>query len=267
MSSKYIIDGHRFRLFLSTGRTGTTQIREYLKKYYPELTIWFEPPPSRELYLLWNAEQYGLLPRSTALRILKRTKSFNYNKNLNGIIVEFDSYLSPLVCDFIQFIQAPVILHLVRHPYTWIQSIANFKAASWRKYAVDILPFTSIIHPQARKSWRHLNKIQKLAWSWRLVNEKISNLQNDKNNYKLFRFEDYVSTNTDIRTSTLRDVLSMIFLDKVNCINDINIDTRMNKSETSYVARWQDWPDRTINEVNNICEFLMRKYGYEIYDK
>jgi len=259
-------DGTGLRFVLSPGRTGTTLLREYLKKYYQRLTIWFEPPPSRELYLLWNAEQAGFVPKSTSVRLLKRIKLSSLKKESKEIIVEFDSYLSPLVCELLPYVRSPIVIHLIRHPYDWIQSMGNFRAASWRKYAVDIVPFTYIVHPAVKNIWRKLDKIQKLAWFWRLVNERILQQKLHCEHYGLFKFEDLVSHDRYKRMNSLKGILSLINPDCQLSVPDIDINNKVNKSEDDYFPEWQKWPIESIRNVNDICEELVALFDYKIQE-
>ncbi len=260
-------DSTHVKYILSTGRTGTTQLREYLKKNYPGLRIWFEPPPSRQLYLLWNAEQAGFIKQKSSLKLLNKYKSWQLKKHTGENIIEFDSYLSPLVCDYIEAEALPVIAHFIRHPYTWIQSIGNFKAASWRRHAVDILPFTYVVHPAARAEWPHMDKILKLAWSWRFINERILATQSPNSTYRLFKFEDFVSENTDLRLNTLRNIISFLHQHEITNVQDIDVSMKLNKSNADSISNWQEWPVNTLNKVNEICGDLMRRFDYEACDQ
>jgi hypothetical protein len=144
--------------------------------------------------------------------------------------------------------------------------MGNFKAASWRKYAVDIVPFTYIIHPEAKRDWRQLDKIQKLAWSWRLVNEKILGQKNQCKQYGLFKFEDFTSSDPEVRIKTISSILDMINTSSVNHVNDIDINVKINKSDSENIAGWQNWSLETRKSVNDICRRLMETFTYDIQD-
>ena len=259
------IDGIRLRFVLSTGRTGTTQLREFLKKSRPELGIEFEPHPSRLAYLIWNAERAGYLPDGLAYKLIYNSKQHLLKKHTaDKTVIEFDSYLSPLACQLLPHVHQAHVIHMVRHPYTWITSIGNFKAASWRKYAVDIVPFTETVHPKVAGKWRELGKLEKLAWSWRYVNECILEQKNNMKKYELIKFEDFVSIDQESRTHSISKMLQIIDPDYDGEILDINASDKINKSKDRHVEDWENWPADTIDSVNNICGDLIQTLGYEI---
>ncbi len=257
------IDGERLRLILSTGRTGTTQFREFLKSARPHLHIAFEPEPSRILYLLANAEASGFLPEGAAARLALTAR----HKLLDHVspartIIEFDSYLSPLICRILPMFESSRIIHMVRHPYTWISSMANFKAASWRKHAVDFVPFTEIKHPAVMHRWRQLNKIEKLAWSWRYVNEQVLAQEDTASAYRLIRFEDFTSTDEDLRRQTINQMLSVIDPEYNDESLDYNVTDKLNKSDKKRIPEWKEWDEKTRLSVNETCDELMRVFAY-----
>ena len=260
------LNGNRLRFVLSTGRTGTTQFREFLKKTRKELAIRFEPPPSRLCYLLWNAERAGFMSRDTALKMILKSKYRMLDRvDDNATVVEFDSYLSPLICEMLDFCESPRVVHMVRHPYTWIQSMGNFKAASWRKYVVDYTPFTDIIHPEISGQWRHLDRYEKLAWSWRYVNEQILLKKDAWTEYRLTRFEDFVSENTGLRIKSISEMLEILDPAYHGEKLDIDVDDKLNKSDRGAIPAWKHWPQGILNSVNRICEDLMGRFGYEMH--
>jgi hypothetical protein len=55
--------------------------------------------------------------------------------------------------------------------------------------------------------------------------------------------------------------------ENIDDINDIDIKTKVNKSDTASIVKWQDWPAETIGSVNEICCNLMNKFNYEIHNK
>lgn len=259
-----LIDGERLRFVLSTGRTGTTQLREFLRKNQAHLGIAFEPPPSRPAYILWNAECAGYPFRGMALKLLLRSKHKMLAMN-SGCTVEFDSYLSPLICVMLDHVDKAHVVHMVRHPYTWIESIGNFKAASWRKHVVGHAPFTEIIHPHIRDQWRSLDRHEQLAWSWRHVNEQIIQRRGQCRQYVRVKFEDFVCDSAGTRKTTINSMLEILDPEHANPDYDIDVHEKLNRSETRHIEPWQNWPERLLHSVNRICEPLMNEFGYDIH--
>jgi len=254
--------GQRFTCVLSAGRAGTTSLREHLRARCPAATLRFEPPPSRQLFVLWNVERAGWLPAGTAARLLPLAA----RGPVSGarVRVDFHSYLCPLLCASPHLLAAAHLVHVVRDPYDWITSIGNFKAASWRRHVVGRLPFTSPVHPLARDGWRRLGRIERLAWMWRLVNESILALREAGASYRRVRFEDLVSPDPTRRAEQLGRILHVIDPGLAAPGEGLAAGARLNSSGAGSVPGPGQWEAQTLHRVTGVCAGLMQRFGYPL---
>jgi len=258
-----ILKDRQTRFVLSTGRTGTNLLCEFLKKRNPELIIAFEPSPSRYAFMLWNAGRKGLIPEDCGRNLMyKKMEKELARLKEDQVRIEFDNYLSPLVVEMLDYSVSPIVIHMVRHPYSWIKSIENFKAAHWRRYVINYLPFTKLIHPKASVFWNSLNSIEKSAWRWVYYNEKLLECKRLGQNYLCVKYEDFISSDSKIRNDTVNKMLHMLDPEHDSEI-DIKWDEKINKSNPGQIDHWQNWPVKTLNNVRNICGNVMKIFGYQ----
>ncbi len=252
------------RLVLSTGRTGSTLLREYLKALPLPLDVAFEPYPSRRSYVLWNAAEAGLLSRAAVHADFRRVRGRAWQAVADGQLrLELHAYLAPMITEIITDYRPLRLVHLVRHPLTWITSIARFKAAGWRRDWVDRLPFTRHVHPEARAGWRQLGEYERNAWRWRRTNEAILAASGAAEAAALVRYEDLVAADAATARVALQQVLAVLL--QPMPVPDVPLarDARPNASRADgLVPDWQAWPGPELARVQAICAPLLGPLGY-----
>jgi len=252
------------RLVLSTGRTGSTLLREHLRRLALPLEIAFEPPPSRSAYLLRNAAAAGALPRALAHRHFLRAMRSAWAATPPGRLrIEMHAYLAPMVTELAAQYEPLRIAHLVRHPLTWIPSIANFKAAGWRRSLVDLVPYARQVHPAARRRWPRLEESERNAWRWRYTNECILALAEQAQAYALVRCEDLLSGDDELAGLALGHVLAPLLEPLTPPGGALPRERRLNASHGGGTPPWQRWPRSLRASVLAICAPVMPLLGYE----
>ena len=258
------INGDRLRYVLSAGRTGSAFLREYLKSWAADFDIAYEPTTSRRCWILFNMEQAGIVPRGVASRIAcRRRRRDADNTDAEQVRLEINSFLSPFVLDLARITDRMRIVHVVRHPYTWIPSMGNFKAAYWRRHVIDYVPFTKAVHSLARQGWRDRNPIERLAWRWRAVNEDIAAARDANCDYRLIRYEDLVGDEPSIRHLTLLELINHVAPSQLAGIASVDWLTRVNPRPGGTIAEWQEWTPTIRHRVDEICGDLISRFGYD----
>jgi len=257
------IDGTCFRFVLSSGRVGTTSLREYLKENISDIDVAFEPKSSRPAFMLWNIENYLKYNNklSEAYVIRQRKKDFLQIKS-DCIRIEINPFLSPFCKKLSEDIENMHVVHIVRHPYTWINSIMSFRALGWRKHFIDLTPFTRLVHPLATTTWSSLSEAEKFAWRWRLHNEQILDPVDKYTKYRLIKYEDLSLGSTEIRTQKLTEVLEVLMPE--NSVVDININKlgKLNTSNSSTKPAFDGLPISIRKKIYEICAPLMETFDY-----
>lgn len=257
------IDGQKLRFVLSGGRAGTTFLREFLKARGGPVDVAFEPPTSRRCWILWNMEQAGLAPRGVACVWAMRRRARDAQAVPDGHVrVEINPFLSPFVAELCQRTESLHAVHIVRHPFTWIRSMGNFKAAYWRRHVIDLVPFTQQVHPEARARWGSLPPVLRLAWRWRQANEGIDVAREGAHRYVRFRYEDLLSSSREQQGALLEELLDVIDPSGVGAGTPPAWEERLNADPGGEIPEWTAWSSQLRAEVLAVCAPLMEAYGY-----
>lgn len=213
--------------------------------------------------MLANAEAAGWIPEGTALRLFTTNRAHALNR-LQGqsIRVEINPFLYPLGDRMDRVIEPLHVVHLVRDARDWIQSMANFGAAGWRRYLIDYVPFARATHPTVKKEWRSLDTISQFAWRWRLANEQLLACGRNAAQYSLIRYEDLFSSDRSHANRSVLRLLSILPPQRDSETAVVPWETRVNPGRKGKVGPWQHWPRNTLDEVMQICGPLQREFGY-----
>lgn len=257
------IDGDKFRFLLSSGRVGTTSLREYLKENIRNIDVAFEPKSSRPAFMLWNMENFLKINNSLSESYVIRQRAKEFHKIHSGYTrIEINPFLTPFCKILTENIENMHVVHIVRHPYTWINSIMNFRALGWNKYVIDSIPFTRLMHPLAINMWSALTEAEKFAWRWRLHNEQILEEINNYSVYKVFKYEDLSLGETDTKVDNLSEILKILVPDyDVSKIN-INKLGKFNTSRPSKRSVLDNLSKKARGNIYEICEPLMKIFSY-----
>mgnify|MGYP003624486809 CR=1 FL=1 len=257
------IDGGNFRFVLSSGRVGTTSLREYLKENTSDIDVAFEPRSSRPAFMLWNFEKY--IKRNNNLSesyVIRQREKESLQIKPGCTRVEINPFLSPFCKVLSEHIKDMHVVHIIRHPYTWINSIMSFRALGWRRYFIDSIPFTRLVHPSAVDHWSSLSEPEKFAWRWRLHNEQILESVNAYTKYRLIKYEDLSLGTTEVRIQMLTDVLEVLMPE--TSIIEININKlgKLNTSNSSTKPAFDSLPIDVRKRIHKICAPLMEAFSY-----
>lgn len=258
-----VLDGQRLRFILSAGRTGTVFLSKFLAGMYPQHRIVHEPPSSRRIFMLANAEAAGRAPQGIALRLFTANRARALKRLPDqSILLEINPFLYPLADRMEQVIEPLHVVHLVRDARDWIRSMANFGAASWRRYLIDYVPFARAIHPAARREWRSLDTISQFAWRWRLANEQLLACGRNAAQYTLIRYEDLFSGDRSHANRSVLRLLSILPPQHGSESPAVPWETRVNPGREGKIEPWQHWPRETSDRVTEICGSLQKQFGY-----
>ena len=261
-SDVQILDGRRIRFILSAGRTGTVFLSRTLAKLYPQHEVIHEPPSSRRMFMLWNAEAAGLAPAGVARRIFFNNRQRVLAGNSGRLRIEINPFLHPLAPELHELVSPLYVVHLVRDARDWIRSMANFGAAGWRRHLIEYTPFARTIHPAARQGWSRLDTFSRFAWRWRLANEQLLSLAEHSDYYCRIRYEDLFSGDESTADASLQRLVSGLQIEEILDLADINREQRANPGRRGKIADWRDWPVEVSDRVMAICGPLMEEFGY-----
>ena len=166
-------------LIASSGRTGTTYIQDVLSSCF--VNLYQEPDLSRFIYMLSNfadAQQShaaSSIIENVAVELYNRGVHARYNRQPNTAYVEINPFVSNILPQFAQSngFRYDAMVHIVRKPSSWVKSMIQFGAYSWRKPIIRRIPF-AFHRDKSVKNWSTLTFAQKLGHEWVHRNNRIN---------------------------------------------------------------------------------------------
>jgi hypothetical protein len=243
---------------LSAGRTGTVLLAELLHRHFPEVVTVHEPSPARYELIIGNLRnETGL--GGQVLRWLFRTAR---KKRLPRVghargYVEINPLLCPAL-DLLEEVPVPFnIVHMVREPLSWANSITEFRASRLVRPWVDLLPFTKPYPWPRPAGWTEMPDLERALWRWRFCNESILRIKSRCCGYALIRYEDLFAP--DIRKSlqTFRRIIDLLPVRADADLSGLDLSIKVNSSRQS--RELQELP---IGKERAICGELMTAFGY-----
>ena len=246
---------------LSAGRTGTVFLSNLLRSISEHLHCFHEPPPARYELVLGNAAN-DLGVGSSLVRRLVLSVRRHRLCNLE----DKDRYIevNPLLCPAIEYLPELVrdlrVIHIVRHPRDWAQSILAFKASGYRRFLVDYIPFGRT-YPQPRPhNWRKSSPAVKALWQWRTCNEQILTIQPYCHTYLLLRYEDLFLSSDVQKLHTWRQLFASLDLQPPTTLDDLNLQRRTNAAPIQGGVK----DSLSSQDVGAICGQLVKRFGYSL---
>ena len=254
---------------MSTGRTGTTFLTEFLNRHFPSLGCFQEPRPSWVFNVYSNLYCEGRLKR--VRKIVKNYFIASRNrlvKNFTGRqYIEINPFIYGMGDIFKEAFGEIKILHLVRHPLSFISSALNFRSQGWRAHCVDLPIWNLNVEIAWRKQqicWRKLSKIQRKAWQWCYINDKIQSYQEICKEYLCVKFEDLLSEEHTLREETMKKILSFLKLPKLERIFPQEFERKVNPSQASTSLNPAEPAPEIREAVSQICGPFMQVFDYSL---
>lgn len=248
---------------VSAGRTGTVFLTKTLPQHYPQLDAVHEPLGSRSTLMMANTR--NLLGVGTPLVKAKMVRELRQRAaarppgtigvEVNPMLVSLTDVLADAVDDL-------RVVHMVRHPVTWTQSIRAFKASTKFRWFIDWAPLATpfpVPRPGGMATWLlGTDQITKALWRWTYSNERIEELDGVAKRFERIRYEDLFGGPSEARTqalTTLLDVLGLPWPDDEEALFGAERQNPAPDVERVTV------PEDAMAEI---CGPLMEKYGYAL---
>lgn len=242
---------------MSTGRTGTQFFEEYFNNTTDSAICKHEPKPSRRFKFLSNlylsnkiSDDFIISIYNSSRKTLFRTINFE-----EKIYIESSNFIFGCIPAINKFYNNIKIIHIVRHPITYIESHLNH--GFWKghkKYFAKYVPYW-LEKIDAKKT---SNPVLILMERWRFVNKQIK-LYCNTNDYLLVKFEDLFNNKKQIGAVILNDIRDFCGLEKID--DDFNVEwlsTPKNKSESKFLLSESD-----KEQILEILQHDITEYYYE----
>lgn len=284
------------RIYISsTGRTAT----QFFAKYFKEMiecsislhepgTPWFSKPKR----LLKQVKNYGIyqlsigqgknthsmykLSRDVIAGDITHEKACQNIINIDNridipegteVMVYSSGHIYGLLGLLDEVYEDSRFIFVIRDPRNWIGSALN--KVEYSLYGPIEIFFRHIsLQPSCcqddpyRDEWKTMTKFEKYCWFYNKLNENAINEMKDKENFKVFRYEDIFLS--DHKVENFKDMLSFATDFKsgqVKCnylegIIDRKVDSKQSHSS------WEEWTPEQAKLMMKHCGNIMKEYGY-----
>ncbi|MEO0751513.1 MAG: hypothetical protein AAFY25_06885 [Pseudomonadota bacterium] len=239
---------------LSAGRTGTMFLESLVKTHCQGVTIEHEPTPSRTLMMLGNLRNDWGLMHGPTRRMAARHQAATHARDHH---IEVNPFLCA-VTDLLPHATRPLrILHMVRAPGDWAQSMTTFKASSRYRHVIDYVPFAKPFPSPRPAGWRALSPFEKSLHRWSWCNTRIADLAPHAQAYALVRSEDLFTGSAPLRAAALTQITEVLDLDLPA---DLPADTFTQKVNPAPPGT--DLRDPLTERA--ICGAVAARFGYDL---
>jgi hypothetical protein len=254
----------RVTIILSTGRTATMALAQFLDRSCPGVRAVHEPPPSRHLRIASNRFLSGRLDGHFLVEKYVNSRRPLFAAIREPFYVESNNFLHGLATLFDEIFDAPRVVHVVRDPRTFVVSWVNhgvlngFKGMVSR-YHPDWLLKPEHLQSAPAKRWHRMLPIERLAWYWNAINLQICRAADTLGGrYMMVRYEDLCSDSGDTLDKIVRfsgTVASRGPLDSFR-------DNRVNAGRRGRCAPFEKWEQTDQDVLYHHCRGLMMQFGY-----
>jgi hypothetical protein len=252
-------------IILSTGRTGTMALAQYLDTCYDQVKGLHEPPPSRHLRIASNRYLCGRVSKDDLVGIFARSRRRLFEGISEPIYVEANNFLHGFLDAFEEIFDAPRVVHVVRDPRTFIRSWINFgvfrglKGLAGRYYPFWLLKPERYEKNPARR-WSRMARPERIAWYWNAINRELNRGQElFGQRYLRLRFEEIFAE----EGSELSRLVRWMGLPERDQLLAQARKQRINPSRDAGFPPWQQWDPGIQQSVLDLAGRLMTQYGYD----
>ncbi len=263
-----VFDGkfNKVAILVSTGRTGTRALAQYLDKAYPDVKALHEPSPSRNLKRISNRYLCKRISRDDLVRALTDSRRDLLARITEPIYIESNPFLRGFLDAFDEVFGGPLIVHIVRDPRTFIRSYINFGAFRGLKgLAAAYYPFwelkPELYERSPARRWRDMSPAERGAWRWATINGELNRGEElFGERYLRLRFEDLFTPDG----SGLRTLTDWIGLPEKAEVAEAARTEKVNASRDRGFPKWENLDPGLRNAVLAHCKDMMQTYGYRV---
>lgn len=249
--------GKTYVFIISTGRTGTTYLANYLSRHHDTYAV-HEPKPSWRLRMWSIARLENQLSDEYLYRVYTKLRAKRFRNVQESIYVESNPALKGFALSLAKHMPNAYIIHVVRDPRDSLVSGINYGALRFKKRMMASLTPYWHMHPLGLRRQKDL-VINKIARSWLVTNKHIRESQDYSGHYMCVRFEDLFDGN-----SRLDEVLDFIGIEPQTQPISQSSQNGLNKNASKYndIDPWQHWSPDFAQRIHDIVGEAMEEYGY-----
>jgi hypothetical protein len=253
-----ILDASKKYVFiLSTGRTGTKYIADYLSEYKDVYAV-HEPKPSKRLRLWSMARLERNINDDYLYKVFLKFRKKKINTVNEKIYIESNPFLSGFATSIAMNMPNAYIIHIVRDPRDRVTSSINNGALRIKKrLMISLVPYWHL--RPLRLFGQKSSSIEKVTKLWPLMNNHIAKASEHTNNYICIKFEDLFN-NED----KMKELVDFIGINEKYIKEELTGTYKTSKNASKYndLTSWKQWSSSFAKKVDAIVGNTMEDYGY-----
>jgi hypothetical protein len=242
---------------LSSGRSGSNFLYEFLKEHYHHFNINHQKPFSRLLNILSNIPIHEGLKYKFIKYVFKYIRKEEYPQSTIDPLISMS--LVYYINNNKNLSSDCKIVLLVREPRSFVASFMNWKSSNLKKKILHhIIPFwqpVGYFHNIGFFKWMKMKKYEKFAWVWAYKNRFFLKYAGNKN-FKIFKIEETTSD-----PNKMYELISFIGLKKIDFDKE-KLEIKKNKSNKNFFPLPKEWNVEMNESIIRLCGDLMAKLGY-----
>lgn len=267
------VNGHHIKsnvgtiaFVVSTGRTGTKAIAHHFDGKEPGVIARHEPPPSRRFARISTKFECSAIDRDHVVRSLVKARRRMFEALQGELYIESNPWLHGCL-DALDEVFGPVrLIHVVRHPGSYVTSAINFGAFSgikglFNRYVPYWMHKPEQFEENPSRTWSDMSPPERLAWRWAVMNEFMNRgeeLFGDR--YLRIRYEDLF----DLETRGLERIADWLGFPNLIKLTSGMVKRRVNASHGNILPPYPEWDDDVKQRLRVHCAELCDQYGYDI---
>jgi hypothetical protein len=251
-------------LVLSTGRTGTMFLADFLRAKIANAEVYHETPYSRLFAVLTNAHFAGVLGRQTLHTLWRHLKGRELLGCGADYFVDSNNHLYGLAVIAPELYPRLKVIHVVRDPRTYVPSHLNWTRHRAKSFIANYLvPFWQpnpwLVGQMSLLQWLRLSKFESFCWIWSFKNCLVGSLQGSGVPYLRVSFESLFDS--DEPGATIDRVLDFIGLPPIGATLQ-DFQQPVNPARHRSFPTWEKWSPLLCARLQELCGELMAEYGY-----
>lgn len=260
-----------FTFILSTGRTGTNFFEDFFNNNFKQLTSYHEPFP--DLFHLGTKVYRQNFDKRRVVALLKHSRRNIINQihsEKKGHYIESNPFLSYLVPYLEEAFNTPKIIHIVRHPDTYIYSAINKDPNNSGNLFMSDQDHRKRVNANDVKGdeycgrWGLMSQFERVCWNWAYTNNYIHEQLKNYTSYKLIKYEDFFLSPSIAQLEELLDfigVTNLSELPKELLVQELSF--KRNQSKGRFYNDYEEIKAKNSEFYHTIItKPLLAKFGY-----
>jgi len=247
---------------VSTGRTGTRYLAEFLTEHYPQVEAHHTTPRSTLFNVLSNMHLAGMLSERALLRCWRTLKGREFALTKKSLFVDSNNHLYVFAALARQLYPQVKVIHIVRDPRTYIRSHLNWSRQRLKSFIANhVLPFWQpngfLLNEVSAWRWLMYTRFEQFCWIWQFKNQYLTSIGDTETPYLRLRFEDLTRHSIDQNAmARLVDFLSLPATTTIRSAGPVN------ETRRRVFPAWQRWSPKMCAHLDRTCGEQMRLHGY-----